>query len=369
MKNKYLEYLKKNKVLIGILVILCISFLYYALVYEENAVVQLDQTQTELVTLQTEFNTLSQEHETLLEQCGEVSESYGKLVQGVDEEIETTIDMIEEYQDEMEVSLAWFSENEEWEGLGDEFYTRSFERVCSNINSNRCEIDLNCIVSYNDCHENLKYLYDINEELISVEDFYSKGGGDCEDFAMFFKAEYNYLMNRCLENEQENITLVSWKHSDKSWDEVYLKFCSDEYYYYYLPYAKETPLPQNYIYSNIVCGSIYDLNTGEVGGHCLNAFTKEKIKSIEDIEEMLDGAPLVEPQTGEYYGLINDESSGVYVFDEDKNYLSYIDMVITNEDHFLYSEEYHQWLGYAYFYDELEESKEYLLHPTEVTPY
>ncbi|MBT3985377.1 hypothetical protein HOD38_05770 [archaeon] len=354
--KKILNSKKLNKILIGLLVVLGACFLYYATLFQGNSIIQLSQTQAELDNLQAEFELLSTE-------CGEVSERYNQLSEGVDEEIETTIEMIEEYQQEMAQSLAWFSENQEWEDLDSEFYSRSFEHVCTTKIDTGYEIDLNCIVSYNDCYENLIYISDTNEELISVEQFFDQGGGDCEDYAMFFKAEYNYLKNVCLENEAETIILTAWQFTEDYWEQIYLPFCTDDYYQYYIASAIEVELPQDYIYPNVVCGLLLDPNTEEVGGHCMNSFTKEIIESPNDVIEFLDKSPLVEPQTGQYLGLINDESSGIYILDENENYESYINMVITDYDHYLYSEEYSQWMSYGYFYDELEESKEFLLDP------
>ena len=86
---------------------------------------------------------------------------------------------------------------------------------------------------------------------------------------------------------------------------------------------------------------------------------EEKIENIQDLE-LLNGAPLIEPQNGIYLGKVNDESSAVNLINENNHgkVNSYISIVITDNDLFLFSDEYKKWLSYSIFNGELSETKD-----------
>ena len=182
-------------------------------------------------------------------------------------------------------------------------------------------------------------------------------GGDCEDYSLFYKAEFNYVLNQCLDAGADNIIIEGWTPSEDEEERYFVEFSKN----WFLWGATEITIPKGFIYPNIVCGNLYDFSKKDTGGHCVIAFTKNKIKSIKDINE-LNNAPMIEPQNGLYLGLINDESSKTYILTKE-NYditYSYVNLIVTDKDQFLFSDKHREWLGYSIFKDDMEENRKIL---------
>jgi len=111
----------------------------------------------------------------------------------------------------------------------------------------------------------------------------------------------------------------------------------------------------------VVCGNIYDLQTGEIGGHCIIALTKNRIKSTQEVYKELNNAPLIEPQNGSFTGYINDDShvfinkSGNTAFNESQIY-----WVITDDDYYLFDLNEYKWTSYHYYLKKIRKQKEKL---------
>lgn len=114
-------------------------------------------------------------------------------------------------------------------------------------------------------------------------------------------------------------------------------------------------LREGYKYPTVVCGELYDLNTENTSGHCMVAFTQNKILNSEDIKE-LSGAPIVEPQNGMYVGLVDDLSSGISLRPS-TIYSSSIFLIITDSDILLFDDNASSWDSYSGFNESLTELK------------
>lgn len=304
------------------------------------------------------ISALKNENLVLTEEISQLNINLEKIK----DEIQSNINLLEEYKTDIQTSMFWFKDNaiitEELSKKDISLYLRN---RCYETSSNDCSINLGCFYLVNEEFLNLEYKLDIEtsnqlDNLQSLKEFLTNNGGDCEDYALFYKAEYNYLSNKC---EFKSITLRGWESSEDESDEVWL----DNGKNWYLNYAKETILPEGYIYPNVVCGNIYDLNTDSISGHCIIAFTKKEINSITDLKE-LDKSPIIEPQNGEYLGLINDVSSEVYLLEENQEDYptSFVYEVITDKDLFFFEDETTTWLGYSYFYTLLDEQQQKLIN-------
>ncbi|MDD5178503.1 MAG: hypothetical protein PHT54_04480 [Candidatus Nanoarchaeia archaeon] len=281
--------------------------------------------------------------------------------------IDPTIKKIETYETEIKESMKWFKDNaylEEGHKLRD-----FLNNICIRIKYSppSCKIKLGCLNLVNSMMWDFKYLPDTNtsledDKLQSIQEFLANEGGDCEDYALLYKAEYNSLLKGCLENNPKNILLESWIVSDNP-NQEYIVSYQPGSVDWYLSGAEGVGLKSGYIYPNIICGNLYDLNTNEIGGHCLIAFTDQEMGSEKDIKRLIK-APIVEPQTGEYLGLIEDESSNIYLVSP-SNYKSlpnsYIYEIITDKDLFLFSLEEGVWLSYSGFNNDLNQVKKTLL--------
>ena len=102
---------------------------------------------------------------------------------------------ISEIKDELESSMEWFTTNSKVEN----------PRVKNKVSecASGCTVNMNCIAEAN---EKLGFEYVIDtaetEYLKSIDDFIVDGFGDCEDYSLLFKAEYNNLvagMSSCTE--------------------------------------------------------------------------------------------------------------------------------------------------------------------------
>ena len=158
-----------------------------------------------------------------------------------------------------------------------------------------------------------------------------------KDYSLFFKAQYNYLLDYCQERNYK-IYIEAFVH-DITGDKYYVEYNHNWFY----PHAKEVML--NKTYPVVVCGVMSDT---EGVGHCTIAYTESKINDVNDISK-LDGAPMVEPQTGEYTGIID---SDIFLLEEGDSYSTYdyfINLVITDTDTLWYSQYDKKWISYEYF--------------------
>lgn len=283
---------------------------------------------------------LNNAYDILSSKSDQLEESYSVL----QTEVEGTIQKIEEYKVEIQSSLDWFNYNSL---LGKEGFSvlSKLKSNCKSENSRECKINLGCFNLVNSKFINYKYKDDLVtsssfDKLQSVSDFVKNKGGDCEDFSLFFKAEYNSLVDSC---DGKKPNLFAWVENKGS------KFWSNFSETWYLPDAKAQYLDVNNIHPLVVCGSIFDPQSQQVNGHCVLAFASRKIISVEDIF-VLEDSELIEPQTGQYLGFIGSDS-GVFLVSLNSSSLSYIDTLITDNDFFIFRN--NEWSNYKKFGSEL----------------
>ena len=322
--------------------------------------ISLNKLRVDYVSLNDSYNLLNSELAQLNVSYSSLNTSYVSL----QIETEDLLDKIDGYQKNIQDSLSWFNFNSNIQGIND---TLKEEQVyynlrdnCYKIEDGKCRIKTACFYLTNERFLGLEYRSDVTttgkvDKLVSLHDFVKNWGGDCEDYSLFYKAEINHVLEKC-NMSASNIVLEGYVPKVGE-TEYFVNFPNT----FYLDNVEAVELKQNYIYPNVVCGGIYDLNTDQVSGHCIIAFTSSKINSTSEIHAKLSKAPMIEPQTGEYMGLINDASSGIYLVSEEGEHTSYINMIVTDQDLFLFEENTGAWTGYAEYGNELEVMKEKIM--------
>ncbi|PJA22865.1 hypothetical protein COX58_00975, partial [archaeon CG_4_10_14_0_2_um_filter_Archaea_38_6] len=188
--------------------------------------------------------------------------------------------------------------------LNHTLYTNIMNKLKSSAFKNTepfCNIRLQGIYFADNHYYNLEYLDDpeSNEyfggnSLFSLDDFYERGGGDCEDWALVFTAQYNYLKNMCAESDYEIRinSFISEGTSDVqiAYDETWIYLDSSETSW------------TDYVYAYPLCG----FHSGDEYGHCWVAFTKEEITSSQDISRIISDSMIVEPQGGDFVSTYED---------------------------------------------------------------
>ena len=323
--------------------------------YRQETVLRINQLETNISSLKYSLASLNETYNKL-------SRTYIVLKK----EVDSTIQKIDVYETELQESMEWFKTNsvldtsEEQQEVMDYLEDDCFERK-----EDTCYIKTGCFYLVNSNKLGLRYNLDVItsgelDKLQSISEFIENKGGDCEDYSLFYKAEYNSVLEECGNIDSLNIMLEVWIPTQDSADWYELDFSRT----WYLKSAREINMEEGYVYPNIICGSIYDLNSGDVSGHCVIVFTNIKIESKQDIDKF-ENAPIIEPQDGRYMGLVGDTSSGIYLMTED-NYKnppdSYIYEIITDNDLFLFSKEHGEWLSYSVFDEELHAKKLELLN-------
>ena len=316
---------------------------------------ELEHKQNQILALNDSFNYLSVEKSNLEYNFDELDEEYSELQ---DETNSLLID-INTYQEEIEASLEWYKDNSILDGSSAQSRVkRQIRKNCVEIENNQCNINLGCFYLINSENLDLEYQYDSSvyqkeDKLSSIDQFIENEGGDCEDYSLFFKAQYNYAVSEC---EGNQIYLESWKIP--SYDDDVSKYWLNYQHTWYLEDVASLEIA-DYIHPNIICGNLYDPISGVINGHCMVAYSRYKINSVNDLS-YLEGAYIIEPQDGSFQGNINNQNSGVYLLDEDIWYYeidSYISSVITDNDYYLFDQQELEWNSYSSFNQELTEKK------------
>ncbi len=182
-------------------------------------------------------------------------------------------------------------------------------------------IMLQCI-SFVDYHYNgLEYIPDYDKDyLYSIDEFFDRGGGDCEDWAFFFAAEYRYIVDKFPNSELLLEALAEGKDENclnKQCDWVRLDTRQ----------VRWVNKPNIYV----VCGS------QGWSGHCMVGFTNYSLDSSVDIHSMLESSYFVEPQDGRWLGSYED------MIDNDWDFYA----VVFTDDYALYRDG--EWVTYHYF--------------------
>jgi len=388
LKNKQryrLKNMRKITIAFFISLFLCIVFLA-AMVgwfYFENAKLQrealdyekklnatsakLAKANDELIMLNRSLNELSAEldstkqqlnmsFEMLAEREVELNKTKEELYKTI-EELNTTknilnltkyelAELTEEVNDlekSINDSVAWFKENSLFSHSLDPFVYR-IERSCIKEK----KLNLACVSFLTGKYLGINYISEYPDRLLSLKDFTSRKGGDCEDFALFFKA----MINTLKKSHPEVVAEVWEKGSGR-----------------YVVYTEknENGLVEWYIEGNGISIDRLDLLNPYVvcfavdhnSGHCVVALSEKEIHSIEEIDQ-LNGAALFEPQLGEYNGVIGKQlilcEKGEPYCERKPNHISFI---ITDDDLFQFTNG--SWKSFAYYRQKTLDAKEKLL--------
>ncbi|MFH1063572.1 MAG: hypothetical protein V1729_00660 [Candidatus Woesearchaeota archaeon] len=309
--------------------------------------------------LEGDLNDLNSSYEEIQIQHGTLSQDY----QGLKIQVTGTLEKIDEYNEEIEESMDWFRYNSALGKSQKEGFARMYiDTDCYYPADNACYIKTGCLHLVNTENLDLRYRYDLEtskeiDKLQSLSEFISNKGGDCEDYSLFFKAEWNYLLDQCMKtHDPEKIIIEGWYQDEKSSDRHWLDYDKD----WYIDDVTGIKLSKGYIYPNVVCGLVYNFRLAKPSGHCVIALTQKRMESLQDIE-LLDHAYLIEPQDGSYMGRVNEVPGLKLLVDGEREELIFtphIFSVITDNDYFLFYNS--AWHSYSQFEDQLIEHKRIL---------
>ncbi|MBN1175273.1 hypothetical protein JXA48_01380 [Candidatus Woesearchaeota archaeon] len=323
----------------------------------------IDSYKYELSTLENKFSSLNDSYAVLNSQKLNLETNLADAkndYDGLKKESADIIGAINTYQTEIQNALSWYKKNSVLgQSKTEERIKSRLDSYCFEIKQNTCEIKLGCFYLLNSEYFDLSYHYDNEtyskeDKLSSLTEFLDNNGGDCEDYSLFYKAEYNYVLSQC---EGKSVVLKGWTLPNDDSDTR--KYWLNNARTWYLDDVALVTI-ENFTYPNIVCGALYDPVLGNVAGRCMLAFTEKPILSSSDLDD-LDGAFLIEPQDGSFRGNINQINSNVFLLTNktytDDSILSWIDSVISDSDYYLFSRTYASWLTYDSFDKQLQEQK------------
>jgi len=335
-------------------------------IYKEKTSIQITNLSSNYDKLSLNYMALNYSYNALNDKYQALNVKYSNLTN-----IYTDIlDKIDQYQRNITEFMNWLSENSKIYSIRDVSIQKTLSsrlnNYCIQIVNDTCTIKTGCLFLTNSKWLELTYE---NSSLSSLEEFLTHKSGDCKDFSLLFKAEMNYLLERCESLGATNVVLESYKISNivVMYDSGYQLDFSIPAQGWYIRSGYAFNLTKGYIYPVIVCGNLFDPNTNNISGHCMVAFTRNKISSVDNIRNLL-GAPIVEPQTGEFVGTIYDETSPVetsqtwFVYRPNyqnislmpnRDYSSFIFIVITDSDIMLFDEASNSWISYSLFYHKL----------------
>jgi hypothetical protein len=272
--------------------------------------------------------------EQLNESASELEETRGALEEA-EEDIARIRDEAEEMDERINESIAWFRDNAELpSGLKTDRYVRLVEKHCEDGGT----LNLAC-ASYL-MGEELEFTYKDDpgaDRLYSIDEIVQRKGGDCEDYALFFKA----LLARF---RDDDLGMEAWEGGGGRYV-VYEDASSGRYWYY--DDAEGRTIGNTRTDNPYAVCYFYDTEGDTRIGHCIIMLSGREIETPDDItNENLDGAALFEPQDGSYMGAVGDEFTVCEDGDSDCDGRDYaLAFIITGSDLFEFSEG--EWSYYA----------------------
>ncbi|MFH0737159.1 MAG: hypothetical protein V1827_00580 [Candidatus Micrarchaeota archaeon] len=251
----------------------------------ENLTLDLSEKNSEMISLRSKLN----ETESELEEAQNTLEEAETEITGIREEALAMDEKISQ-------SIAWFTDNSV---LPSTLKTDRFISKAENGCISHDKVSLACI-SYLMAQElDLQYKSDpTGERLYSLEEIIERKGGDCEDYALFFKAALNYL-------DLGDKGLEAWAPGIGRYI-VYEDWSTDTRWYYDDAEGMnlggaDTMKPYAACYFFDTEGTVWE-------GHCVIMLTAMNISSSKDISaDSLSDAVFFEPQDGGYLGRMGAE--------------------------------------------------------------
>ncbi|MFH0927034.1 MAG: hypothetical protein V1822_00460 [Candidatus Micrarchaeota archaeon] len=274
------------------------SSLYSSLQFSQK---QLEGTNSTLEKtsqeLEQEKKLKEQALESLQQAEQNLSDANSQLVQAQQKAAEIKSDVFV-LQKNLNESMAWFRQNSaliknsSWD-VG--IFLKRIRSDCIRDST----LNLACINYLNERTVlHLEYLNDSAageaDHLQSLEQTISRRGGDCEDYALFFKAILQTLKS---EGNGENLYLKGWVDPGPGEFQVWPQIRNPEMYVY-ISNATEK------IFANLKDSTPYVIcyTTDEYSGHCRIAFVNSSI-TLSTIQNLY-GAQVYEPQNGRYAGTV-----------------------------------------------------------------
>lgn len=227
-----------------------------------------------------------------------------------------------ELQDTINESIQWFRDNAALPHL------LRYDRFMSKVGRG-CEsggkLNLACVSFLMENELDILYRDDPGDRLYSIEEIVQRGGGDCEDFSLFFKAVLNGL--------DGGLRLEAWENGAGRYD-VYGE--GSRVWYYEDADGRE--LGRLGAMRPYAACYYYDTEGPEWLGHCIIMLTGADISSPSDITDAgLADAVFFEPQSGEYMGRMGEEFHACETGDDECGDFG-ITFIITDGDLFQFSE-------------------------------
>ncbi|MFH1306975.1 MAG: hypothetical protein ABIH83_04975 [Candidatus Micrarchaeota archaeon] len=250
-------------------------------------------------------------------------------------------------EQDLDSSMSWFRENSELpEGYSwnvDIFK----ERILSDcVDSN--ELNLACINYLNErTVVQIEYKSDISagqeDHLQSIKETINREGGDCEDYALFFKALLNSIKN----SYDSDLYVKAWTPGTGEF-RVWPKNIDAVNYYYYANADAVLISNLKNSYPYVVCYSV-----DGISGHCRVAISEYNITQSSELS-LLEGAHVFEPQTGKFGGTIG------YNYDlcdssKSECYSTPGTIIIVISDDDIYQMENENWVSYSGYLLEISE--------------
>jgi len=226
-------------------------------------------------------------------------------------------------QNSINDSMSWFKQNSRL----DKNHSWAVDIFLKRINSDciyEKTLNLACINYLNErTILNLQYLSDSDtnqvDHLQSLNQTISRRGGDCEDFALFFKSILQTLKSK------DDLYIKTWEPSDSDRYSVWPQTDDPEYLVYYQNAQQKIISNLKDSYPVVICYTA-DL----FYGHCRIALSRSKITS-ENVDT-LDNSYVFEPQTGMYAGKIGENYFICQPKDKNCKSLGEISIIITEDD-------------------------------------
>jgi len=325
---------------------------------------------SKFIDVNTNFSKLNSDYISLKTLKNEMQNDINSLesdYSSLEGEYNYLIDDINKFRVEIQESMDWFKSNSVIDNLKDT-QTRKIENSlneCLVCEKDSCKIKTACIYLKNKKTLRLEYAEDKSitnkiDKLQSLDSFLENRKGDCEDYALLYTAELRYLLKRAeSKNKDVFIESIIQTETQRSYH------INSEYYF---PEGVEGyKHDQKFKFPYIACGNTYDLQIEDFGGHCVILVNDKQIINRNDILEI--NGIMIEPQTGEYLGIINTDKNKTKLID-----FSLIDLnpesentiyeIITEDDlyfnNYIYEDinvDESQWISYSFFLDKIDSIK------------
>jgi len=300
---------------------------------------QLEKTQEELSgALQTLNSTKSELNKTKAALAQANSELNGTM-----QKIQNAKKEIESLGESVNSSMQWFSDNSRLP----QNYSWGVDIFLERIGTDciwEGELNLACINYLTDrTVVKLDYASDIEaDHLQSIKQTLKKKTGDCEDYALFFKAILNSLKDSGKKEKIKAWAPVNANSEFRVWPKG-----DDTATYLYYPNAGKAILAElDSTYPYVICYS-----TSQTSGHCTIALSPNKINSSSQIY-LIENSTVFEPQNGRFLGKIAQQFH-ICSTDENNCYMSSNNIVVIISDDDIYRISGSKWESYSDYLQKL----------------